>query len=334
MNNIPFGREFSDHMLVARYNDGKWQNPEVVPYGPIPFNPSMSALNYGQAVFEGMKAYKSPKGEILLFRPEDNFKRINQSAHRLCMPPIPHSVFMDGLKALLKLDHQWTPNADQGALYIRPLYFSTDEYIGVKASDSYIFTIFTCPVGSYYTEPVNLLATKDFVRAGIGGTGSAKAAGNYAGSLLPDKLAKAQGYHNVLWLDGREHQYIEECGTMNMFFVIDNKVVVPKLTGTILPGITRNSVIQLLKDKEYEVEERQVSIYELREAYREGRLQEAFGTGTAATIAHIAKIGFSGEDMILPPVEDRNVGNWLKTTLESIKLGLTEDSHNWTEKVL
>ncbi|RMG75377.1 MAG: branched-chain amino acid aminotransferase [Bacteroidetes bacterium] len=333
MNDIPFGRVFSDHMLVARYRDGKWQEVQIEPYGPLPMAPSVSSLNYGQAVFEGMKAHRAPSGAPVLFRPQDNFRRINQSAARLCMPPVPEDIFMDGLRELIRLDSAWVPSAEQGALYIRPLMFATDEYIGVKASESYIFCIFTCPVGPYYAEPVSLLASKDYVRAAIGGTGSAKAAGNYAAALLPDRLAKAQGYNNILWLDGREQQYIEECGTMNVFFVIDDTVITPRLTGTILPGITRNSVLQLLQDHGYKVETRPISIYEVQEAFHEGRLQDAFGTGTAATITHIARIGFGGEDITLPAVAERKVSNWLKDTLYQIRTGQQSDPYGWVEGV-
>lgn len=333
MNNIPFGREFSDHMLVARFEKGEWQTPEIVPYGHLKMMPSISALNYGQSVFEGMKAFQGPAGEPVLFRPLENWKRMNRSAYRMCMPDIPESVFMDGLKALIDLDRSWIPSIEQGSLYIRPLFFATDEYIGVKASENYIFTIFTCPVGPYYSQPVNLLATTEFVRAGIGGTGAAKAAGNYAGALLPDRLARKQGYNNILWLDGREHQYIEECGTMNIFFVIDDTVITPRLTGTILPGVTRNSALKVLRDNGYKVEERQISIYEIQAAYESSSLKEAFGAGTAVTITHINKIGFNGIDMVLPPVEERAIGNWLGETLAGIRTGVAEDPYGWVVRV-
>lgn len=333
MNNIPFGRVFSDHMLVAKFTKGEWQRPEILPYGPLELSPAVSSLNYGQSVFEGMKAFRNESGQAVLFRPEDNFKRINRSGHRLSMPAIPKEIFMDGLKELVNLDQKWIPTREQGSLYIRPLYFATDEYIGVKASDDYIFTVFTCPVGPYYTQPVSLLASKDFVRAAVGGTGAAKAAGNYAGALLPDKLAKAQGYNNVLWLDAKENRYVEECGTMNIFFVIDGVVVTPNLSGTILEGITRNSAIRVLKQSGYKVEERPISIYEVQAAYHEGKLQEAFGAGTAATISHIAKIGFAGEDMILPEIADRKVGPWLDGKLERIKYGVEDDPYGWVVPV-
>ncbi|MEO0473530.1 MAG: branched-chain amino acid aminotransferase [Bacteroidota bacterium] len=332
MDNIPFGRIFSDHMFRASYRDGQWQTPEIVPYQALSLHPSMSALNYGQSVFEGMKAYRNPQGDPVLFRPKENHKRLNRSGARLCMPEIPEDLFINGLKELIRLDQNWIPDGEQGSLYIRPLYFATDEYIGVKASDSYELVIFTCPVGAYYTEPVNLLVSREFIRAAVGGTGSAKAAGNYAASLLPDKLAKAQGYHNVLWLDAKELRYIEECGTMNIAFVINGKVVLPHLTGTILPGITRNSCLQLLHDNGYEVDERQISIYEIIEAHHNGSLQEAFGMGTAATISHIARIGFNGSDLVLPPISERAVGNWLASQLSGIKQGEIEDQYDWVEK--
>ncbi|MEM7655201.1 MAG: branched-chain amino acid aminotransferase [Bacteroidota bacterium] len=333
MDNIPFGRVFSDHMLVARYADGKWQEAEIMPYGGLSLAPSVSAFNYGQAIFEGMKAQRGPDGRPLLFRPEENHRRMNQSAARLCMPELPASIFLDGLKALIDLDSNWIPDASQGSLYIRPLMFATDEFIGVKASDSYIFTIFTCPVGPYYSEPVSLLASKDYVRAAVGGTGSAKAAGNYASAMLPDQIAKAQGYHNVLWLDAKEHRYVEECGTMNIFFQIEDTFVTPNLTGTILPGITRNSVIRMLKDAGHLVETRPISIYEVLEAYREGRLKDAFGVGTAATITHIAKIGFGGSDMVLPSVAERTASGAVKQQLQDLRSGQIDDPYGWVVSV-
>lgn len=333
MNNIPFGRVFSDHMLVVKYDEGKWQQAEIKPYGNLELAPSISSLNYGQSIFEGMKAHKGPNGEALLFRPMDNFRRMNRSAARMCMPEIPEDVFMEGMKALVDLDKGWLPEKENSALYIRPLYFGIDEFIGVHASESYIFTIFTCPVGTYYTAPVSLLASKDYIRAAVGGTGSAKTCGNYAASLLPDRIARAQGYNNVLWLDAKEHRYVEECGTMNIFFVIEDTVITPPLGGTILPGITRDSVLRLLKDNGYKIETRPISIYEVEEACEAGYLQEAFGAGTAATISHIEKIGFSGKDMILPPIEGRKVSNWLGKTLNDIKLGVADDPYGWVVKV-
>ena len=336
MANVGFGRVFSDHMFICNYKDGKWETPEIVPYGKLSFSPSFSALHYGQAIFEGMKAYRGQDGQPLLFRPEDNWRRMNQSASRLSMPEIPEDIFIGGIKALVELDKDWIPDSDKGQMYIRPHMFATDEFIGVRASDSYTFIIFTCPVSFYYKDPVKLLATKEYSRAAIGGTGNAKSAGNYAGSLFPDKLAKAQGYDNILWLDARLHQYIEECGTMNVFFVIDDAVVTPIPTGTILGGITRDSALRLLKDHKEEigiasVDIRRVSIYEIEDAYMQGTLKEAFGTGTAATIAPITKIGFAGKDMLLS--DERPVSNWLYKQLYGIQTGAIEDPYNWLVKL-
>ncbi len=330
MNHIPFGRVFSDHMLIAQYSNGKWGEAVIKPYSKLSIAPSVCALHYGQSVFEGLKAQLSPQGRPILFRPQENYKRMNRSAYRLCMPEIPYHIFMDGLQELVKLDHAWIPPTDKGSLYIRPLYFATDEYVGIRPSDTYIFTIFTCPVGAYYSKPVSLLTSREFVRATQGGTGSAKCAGNYAGSILPDKIAKSQGYDNVLWLDAKEHTYIEECGTMNVFFVIDNKVITSPLTGTILAGINRDSVIRLLKDNGYDVEERLLSIFEIESAYEQGTLQEVFGAGTAATIAHVDRIGFAGRDMILPSTREQHISTWLRTTLQDIKSGSADDPYQWT----
>jgi len=330
---IPFGKIFGDHMLTATYTEGKWRDVKIVPYGPLELSPASSSLHYGQAIFEGMKAYKSGAGEPLLFRPYDNFKRINQSADRLCMPPIDESVFMDGLTELIRLDADWIPSKKGSVLYIRPVYFATDESVGLKPSDSYKFVILTCPVGAYYSHPVKLIVTDKYVRAFEGGTGAAKVAGNYAASLLADREAKAKGYDNVIWLDGIHRKYIEECGTMNLAFVIDGAVVTPKLTGTILAGITRDSVLTLFRDWGVPVEERAIAIDEVAEACDRGTLTEAFGMGTAATIAHISTIGYQGRDLILPPVTERKFGNRVLQALEDIKTGKCEDPHGWVYRV-
>ncbi|MFY7804228.1 MAG: branched-chain amino acid aminotransferase [Limnoraphis robusta] len=329
---IPFGKVFSDHMFVASYDEGNWQEAKIVPYGPVEMAPSLSALHYGQAVFEGMKAYKSPAGEPLLFRPEANFERINLSAQRLCMPAISKDVFLAGLTELIRLDSNWIP-AGEGSLYIRPIYFATDELIGLKPSESYKFFIITCPVGAYYSQPVKLIVTDQYVRACEGGTGAAKVAGNYAASLLADKEAKAQGYDNVIWLDAIHRKYIEECGTMNLAFVIDNVVVTPKLTGTILNGITRNTVLTLFRDMGVAVEERLVSIDEIVEAYDGGVLMEAFGMGTAATIAPISTINYQGRDLTLPPVSEYKYSHAVGQKLEDIKTAKCEDPYGWVVRV-
>ena len=329
INNSPFGKVFSDHMLVANYINGSWQEVKIVPYGNIEMSPSMSALHYGQTVFEGLKAYRSPAGKPLLFRPEANHKRINESAFRLCMPPIPEDIFLEGLKELIRLDADWIPTQSGSVLYIRPIYFAIDESVGLKPANSYKFMIISCPVGAYYSEPVKLIVTNKYVRACEGGTGAAKCAGNYAGSLLADQEAKQQGYDNVLWLDGKEKKYIEECGTMNVAFVINDVVVTPKLTGTILAGITRDSVLTLLPDMGVKVEERLISIDEIAKAYEEGSLSEAFGMGTAATIAHIYTINYQGRDMILPPVSERKYALQVLQRLEDIKTARVTDPYGW-----
>lgn len=333
MNNIPFGRVFSDHMLIVSYTDGAWQKPEIRPYGPISFTPAMSALNYGQAIFEGMKAYRSATGDISMFRMDANLKRFNRSARRMAMPEVPEEIFVEGIKALVNLDRDWVPTRAQGALYLRPVMFATDEMLGVRASNDYLFAVVMAPVGPYYAEPVKLLTTKDYVRATVGGVGAAKTAGNYAAAMLPSEMAKDQGYHNLLWLDSKEHRFIEECGTMNLFFVVDGEVITPSLEGTILPGITRHSLIRILKDHDIPVTERRISIYEIEEAYERGSLDEAFGAGTAAGIAHVSAIKYAGRDMVMPPVSERKIGPFLLEKLTDLRHGDALDQHGWVTKL-
>jgi len=327
--NIPFGKVFSDHMLVADYRNGAWQEPEIVPYGAFQIDPATTALHYAQSIFEGMKAYRNVHGKPVLFRPRENFQRMNRSAGRMVMPAIPESLFLDGIKELVRLDIDWIPTQEDSSLYIRPLMFANDDFIGVKPSDAYKFVIFTCPVGQYYSEPVKLWVTREFIRAAPGGTGAAKAAGNYAASYYAAKEAQEKGYHNVLWLDAVEHRYVEECGTMNMFFVIDGVAVTPELSGTILPGVTRDSVITLLGDVGVEIEVRRISIEEIQKAYDAGKLDEAFGAGTAATISPVIEIGSREGVMHLRPDEERKVGPALLKQLTEIRRGVAEDKYGW-----
>jgi branched-chain amino acid aminotransferase len=336
-DHIPFGKIFADHMLVADYADGKWGEPTIMPYQNISFSPAMSALHYGQSIFEGMKAYKTTEGKAVLFRPKENWERMNHSAARMCMPEVPYEIFMDGVQQLVNLDQAWIPQQHECSLYIRPFMFATDEFVGIRPSETYRFIIFCCPVGAYYPEPVGLMVTAKYVRAIDGGTGEAKAAGNYGGSLLASKEAKERGYHNVLWLDGRERKYAEECGTMNIFFVIDGVAVTPMLSGTILHGTTRQALIQLLHDMGVEVQERHISIEEIFQAHEAGKLEEAFGAGTAATVAPVSRIGHDGsvpvlegrEEIVLPAMDTRKVGPELLKRLSEIRVGIAPDIHGW-----
>jgi branched-chain amino acid aminotransferase len=333
-DNIPFGRVFSDHMLVAHYSNGEWSSAEIMPFQNLQLHPAMSALHYGQAIFEGMKAYKGPNGEPLLFRPIDNFLRFNKSAERMCMAEVPEEIFMDGLKQLIELDQEWIPSKEGSSLYIRPYMFATDEYVGIKPSDNFTFIIFTCPVGAYYPEPVAVKIEENFVRAAEGGVGAAKAAGNYAASLYPNKQVMAEGYQQLIWTDAKEHKYIEESGTMNVFFVKDGKLVTPDTTrDTILKGVTRRSVITLAKQNGFEVEERRVEVKEVVEALENGRVSEAFGAGTAATIAHISAIGFRDKRFELPEISTRKISNTMLQQLNDIRLGRVEDTNNWVVKI-
>lgn len=332
-SNLPFGKVFSDHMFVADYKDGEWQDFRIEPYGPIPMSPAISALHYGQSIFEGMKAYRTADDRIQLFRPLENFKRYNLSSDRMCMPDVPKEVFMGGLEALLKIDHQWIPTGEGNSLYIRPFGFATDDYVGIRPSDTYKFVIFTCPVGPYYNQPLHVKISEDFVRAFPHGTGEAKCAGNYAAAMLPQKLAKEQGFDQLIWMDGKTSQRIEESGTMNLFFVIDNTLITPQTSGTILHGVTRDSVIQLAKHNGWKVEVRDVYAQEIVDAYFAGVLQEAFGAGTAATIAPIQSISYQGRNMELPPVEQAAYWPQLYKWMDDIKHSRTEDTFNWVYPV-
>jgi branched-chain amino acid aminotransferase len=329
MDNIQFGSYYSDHMFVADYRDGSWGDCRIVPFDDFKISPAMSVLHYGQSVFEGLKSYAGTDGKVLVFRPIDNFIRMNQSAARMCMPALPEEIFMGGLKELLKTDRAWVPTDEGTSLYIRPFMFATDEFIGVRPSDTYRFIIFTSPAGTYYSEAVRVKVEKYYSRAFPGGTGAAKAAGNYAASLYPAKLAQEAGYHQLIWTDGLTHEYIEEAGTMNIMFVIDNKVLTSKGGETVLDGITRNSVLSLAKEWGYTVEERNVSVKEVIGAIETGTLTEAFGTGTAATIAQIAVISNDGQDYSLPPVETREFSNRVLQELNDIKTGRIEDRYGW-----
>lgn len=330
---LPFGRYFTDHMLEADYENGEWKHVEIKPYQPLLLSPSLSALHYGQAIFEGIKAYKNDKGEAFIFRPYENFRRFNASAARMQMPAIPEEIFIEGLKQLIALDSGWIPAKPDHSLYIRPFMFSTDEALGVRPSDSYKFLIILSPTGPYHSAPMRLYVEEQYVRATPGGVGFAKAAGNYAVSLHPTEKAKEKGYDQVLWTDAVEHKYIQEAGMMNVVFIIGDKVITPNLaSGTILAGVTRDSVLTLLKEMGFTVEERPISIDEVIAAYKDGSLKEVFGTGTAATISMIQKLGY--KDMVM----DFDVNQWqiapkVKQWLDDIKTGKREDKYGWLVKV-
>jgi branched-chain amino acid aminotransferase len=330
---LEFGKIFSDHMFAVDYHDGEWQEPQIVPYGDMAVSPANSALHYGQAIFEGMKAYKNADGEVALFRPLDNFHRLNASAERMCMPTLPEELFMQGLTQLVRLDSDWIPDGPGSALYIRPFMFATDGFVGVRPSNSYRFMIFTCPVGLYYNKPLRVRFEEKFVRSAEGGAGYAKAAGNYGASMLPTKKANLEGYHQLLWTDASEHRYVEESGTMNVMFVIDGRIITPALSTSILDGITRKSVLQIASDWGLQVEERKISIDEILKAQAEGTLQEAFGVGTAATIAPIATIGYRDQDYDLPPSGPSSISKRVSKALDAIRNGQAADTHGWMVSV-
>jgi branched-chain amino acid aminotransferase len=333
LNDVQFGSVFSDHMLVSDYENGTWCMPTIMPYQEINLLPSISAIHYGQAIFEGMKAFKDGQGNPQLFRPTDNFDRFNKSAARMAMPEVPEYIFMDGLKALVKMDQAWIPTKEGSALYIRPFMFATDEFVGVRPSKKFKFIIFTCPVNSYYPKPIRVLVEQHYVRAFEGGIGYAKAAGNYGLSMLPTLQAQQKGFDQLIWTDGHEHQYIEESGTMNIFFHIGNTIYTPELSTTILDGITRKSCITLLKDAGYEVIETKLPLSLLIDGLKNNQVADAFGTGTAALIAKIDSITIGDKEYKLPNAEDRIVSNYLYQSLEKIRTSQIADNHGWIMKL-
>lgn len=332
-DNLPFGRTFTDYMLVADYENGSWQNAEIKAYQPLTLAPSLAAIHYGQAIFEGIKAYKSQDGRARIYRPEDNFARFNVSAQRMEMPEVPEELFMGGLKKLIALDQQWIPAKKDYALYIRPFMFATDEMIGVRPSQKYKFMIILSPTGPYYSAPMRIYVEEKYVRAVPGGVGFAKAAGNYGAAMFPTEEAKRKGYDQVLWMDAIEHKYVQECGTMNVFFIIGNKAITPGLSsGTILAGVTRDSVIKLLQEMNIEVEERDLSIDEIVEAHKAGTLQEVFGTGTAVTISMVKELRY--KDYVMQfDVDSWSVAPKIKSNMDAIKDGSAEDRFGWMTEI-
>lgn len=333
LENIPFGKYFSDHMLEADYENGEWKNVEIKPYQPLLLEPSLAALHYGQAIFEGIKAYRTKNGDAVIFRPYDNFKRFNKSAERMCMPEVPEEIFLEGMKQLIELDKSWIPAMEEHSLYIRPFMFSTDTMLGVKPSSSYKFIILLSPTGPYYAQPMKIFVEEKYTRAAPGGVGFSKNAGNYGGSMLAAKEAQQLGYDQVLWTDAFEHKWLQEVGMMNVVFIINNTAVTPSLEeGTILEGVTRASVLTLLAEMGLIVEERKINIDEVIAAYKAGSLKEVFGTGTAATIAPIKELRY--KDFVMHfDVAQNTVAPNVKKELNAIRYGLSEDRFNWLTKI-
>ena len=332
-SNLEFGAVYSDHMLVSDYSNHAWNNTRIIPFQPITMSPASSVLHYGQTIFEGMKAYRAKNGDVLIFRMDAHIARLNKSCERLCIPPLDENIFMDGIHQLVKLEQDWIPNEKGCSLYLRPFVFATDEFIGVKPSSTYKFITFACPVAGYYKGTVKVIIETEYVRAAEGGIGYAKAGGNYAASLLPAKKATDKGYQQILWTDSKEHKYFEESGTMNVMFVIGDTLITPPLSSSILAGITRDSILTIAREWGVKVEERRVSVDEVVEAHKNGSLKDAFGTGTAATITHIAAINHKGEDMVLPPVESRELSNKLNDHILGLKYGDIEDTHGWIYRI-
>ena len=332
-NSLGFGKLFTDHMFLMDYTkENLWHNPRIEPYKSIDMDPATMVLHYGQGVFEGLKAYKTESGNIQLFRPQDNFKRMNHSCEIICIPKFDEGFALDMLKELLKQENRWVPDAEGTSLYIRPTIIGMDPFLGVRSSDTYLFYIILSPVGAYYPEgfnPIKIWITKDHVRAVVGGVGEAKTPGNYAASLYAANKAHQAGYTQVLWLDALEHKYIEEVGAMNIFFVIDNEVITPELSGSILPGITRDSVLQLAKSWQMKVSETKISIDEVLEANESGKLQEVFGTGTAAVISPVGLIKCGDKEITISDGGVGELSNKLYKSLTDIQYGRTEDPFGW-----
>jgi branched-chain amino acid aminotransferase len=329
VNTAPFGSVFTDHMLLAHYSGQQWHDASIQPFGNLNLSPALSALHYGQSIFEGMKAFRDANGQLQIFRIEAHLDRLNRSAERLAMPPVPPQLFLEGLRKLVNMDDAWV-GAEQGSqLYIRPLLFATDDMLGVHVSERYILAVMCCPVGAYYKNPVRVFVTEEFTRAAAGGVGFVKMAGNYARTMKLGQEAKANGYDVVLWLDAQERAFVEEFSTMNAFFVIGDTVVTPKLGGTILEGITRDSALTLLRDGGFRVEERPISIHEIMTAGQNGTLNEAFGTGTAAVVQPVASLAFQGNEVDIPDYSTWKAGPYIADHLRDMRIGATPDTYGW-----
>ena len=336
-NNLGFGKYFTDHMFIMDYSEEKgWHDPRVVPYAPLELDPATAALHYGQAIFEGLKAYKTKEGKLLLFRPQKNMERVNSTNERMCIPTIDIDFCVEAIKTLVKVDQDWIPEAEGTSLYIRPFIIATDPYLGVKPSSTYKFIVILSPVGAYYPggiKPVKIFVESKYVRAVKGGTGFAKTCGNYAASLKAQAEAAAKGYIQVLWLDGVERKYVEEVGAMNVFFKVAGEVITPSLEGSILPGITRASTIELLRSMGIKVTERKIEIQELFDAHANGTLEEAFGTGTAAVISPIGELNWEDNIAVINEGQIGPISSRVYETITGIQNGVLEDKFGWTVEV-
>ena len=326
---LEFGKYVSDHMLVCDYNNNEWQNPHIMPFSDISLSPTTLALHYGQTVFEGMKAFRMHDGRINIFRIDRHYDRFVKSLERMCMAVIPKELFTEGLMKLVELDKAWVPAKGGHALYLRPFMIASEARFGVKISDEYKFIIFTGPVPSLYADPIRVKVETEYVRAAKGGTGAAKCGGNYGGAYYPTRQAREEGYDQVLWTDGRDHEYIEESGMMNVMFVINGELVTAPLSDSILDGVTRDSLLHIAKDLGYKTEERQISVQELENAFKAGTITEAFGAGTAAVVAPIKTISIKGIDYNLPLYNGNEMMFTLKDRLDNIRTGLMDDPYGW-----
>jgi branched-chain amino acid aminotransferase len=324
-----FGAVISDHMFIADYHDGEWHQPRIIPYSDLTLNPATLALHYGQSVFEGMKAFKMKDGKVSIYRIDKHLQRFNRSLERMCMPIVPHELFKEALKKLVDTDRAWIPTGEGHSLYIRPFVFASEARFGVKIAEEYKFIIFAGPVGPYYGKPLKLKVETHYSRAIKGGTGFAKCAGNYGASFYPAKLAKEEGYDQVLWTDGKEHKYIEESGTMNVMFIVDDLLITPATSDSILDGVTRDSILQIANIIGMKHEERKVSIAELEDWLKSGRLKEAFGAGTAAVVAPIEHINIEGNDYTLTYSLNNTFMMRAKAKLMNIRTGVEEDVFSW-----
>ena len=332
-NDLEFCKYYSDHMFSADYEKGKWHNFQILPYENLSISPACTTLHYGQTIFEGLIAYKNDEDEILIFRPEKNAERFNISAKRMCIPNFPEDIFLKSIKELLKIDKQWIPNSDNSSLYIRPFIFAYDPFIGIRPADNYKFIIITAPAGPFYSQPVRVKIESKYTRAVAGGVGFSKTAANYAAALYPSVEAEKDGYDQLIWTDGVEHKYLEESGTMNLFFLIDDTIITAPLGDTVLDGVTRDSIIVLANKLNLTLEVRKISIGEVISSIKNGKLKEAFGAGTAATVAPIKTIGYESKDYDLPAINSKSYSSIFLEELNNIKYGKSPDLFNWINKV-